>query len=65
MPDSKHKALHTLFKNKTPLEQQKHLLQLNLKAISDECYYDILRVLEYRENQTDDLYKNNIKLWEE
>jgi len=51
LPDSKHKALHKLFRNKTPIEQLRLLVNINLNSLSEEFSDEIKRLLDFWEGE--------------
>jgi len=49
LPENYHTALHKMFHNKTPIEQIKHLMSINLNALQKDFNEDILNLLDERD----------------
>lgn len=53
-----HVAFHTLFDNKTPVEQIERLLSINWTALTEDFKQDVSRILQDARSDSDYIYKN-------
>ncbi len=42
----KHRAIHMIFDNRTPVEQLERLMSINVTALTEEFVNDVSRILE-------------------